>query len=1051
MADNNNLNIIVKVVDQATKKLQEIDKLVKKLGTTSADTAEKAKKLTPKNFKKWDRASLQRSVIEQDKIVKDSADKRIKYAQHNRESEQRHQRKLDADRLRNIQQITAKEAAHERKVIAIRRSLNNQQIREYNANERKKEAEAKRISNAIDGFNNKSWKEEYKQLAKEKAAQITQAERDAKEKKRVEGLNKLKNKIIANETLKLNALDKTKIKFIKNQEGLERFVAKRRQSLEQEKELGQLKQKYLADQTLKLNALDQLKIKNAKSEVALEGLVARKKQKLEEDLTKEKLKNQKQVKKEQIKQPKEVAKKSDLDLTQFNKTLFTTTAFLGTFYKMFTSLTAKLEEGASLERLQNQYKRVFGTSGIQADIRKFTTTSVSEMDAMQAALNMGNAGVVHSQEEAADLIAKAATASKMANIDVSTGIREVTEALKNGSIANLEHLNILKTNDPALKQEMSMLQKMTGIMSPAYMAQYRYNLIKRALTRHTKDHMKAEMDLLDIVQKMTFSFKFLSGTVGIFLGKAISPLVLKVEDLVANFTDFLTRVTKDKSLLEFTKNLVVIGSVVTGVVATLGGLRLGMMMLGFAGMGPFGVILTAITGIALAMTDLKPQIADIGKLLKIVGSTFSGVTQLVSSFFLSADNFSKGVGKMDKKTADFLKTIKIGNTDLLGIVENISRTLIATLKFINDVIDKIKSGITSLIQSPMFKSLAQNLFGDSEAWSRSWIDEGSKVRDFMVNAAAIISAAWAVSALLPGVGLLAKLGIVAGVAGGAAIMSKTPSYMVTNPAEGMTPEQVKTQKEQMLGLAKAKVAAIGQSPNFNWDQLTQASGLEALKATSQKVTTEDLLQTQQSTIIPNLEKQIKITEEKREEFENSLMGFFAKFAPIDPGKAADEQIKILKDQLEKEKATENHIKNLLDTEKELLSNFTEFWKQPVKTSTMEFGEEIAPGVQKLPSGSYGLTYTPEYPTVSVPNQYVTTAEATAELARTQQFLDEATNKRLANAIVKADKESKQKEGIGFITPDEWKEIFKEGMNQSNPGKNSKPPKMDSKNKPGCNN
>lgn len=1002
MADNNNLNIIVKVVDQATKKLQEINKLVEKLGTTSTKTAEQAKKLTPKDFKRWDKASLKRSVLEQDQIAKESADKRIKYAQHNRENEQKHLKQLDADRLKNIQLIADSQKRQENNVYSFRTAMNRQFMRQYEASERKKEAEAKRTSNLIERGNDKAWKDQYKQLAQEKAAEITKAEAAAKEKARIKALNELKSKIISDETLKLGALEKTKLKFIKNEEGVEKFVVKRRQTLDHEKQLGQLKNKYLADQSLKLNELDKLKIKNAKSEIALEGLVARKKQKLEEDLLKQKSKTEKQTKKEQ---PKEIAKKSDLDFTQFNKTLFTTTAFLGTFYKMFTTLTAKLEEGAGLERLQNQYRRVFGTSGLQADIRNFTSTAVSEMDAMQAALNMGNAGVVHSQEEAADLIAKAATASKMANIDVSTGIREVTEALKNGSIANLEHLNILRTNDPVLKQEMSMLQKMTGIMSPAYMAQYRYNLIKRALTRHTKDHMHAEMDLMDIVTKMTSSFKVLSGTVGIFLGKAVSPLVLKVEDLVVNFTDFLTRVTKDKSVLEFTKNLMVIGSVVTGVVATLGTLRLGMLMLGFAGIGPFGVILTALTGIAVAMTDLKPQIADIGKLLKIVGSTFSGVTQLVSSFFLNADNFSKGVGTMDKKTADFLRTIKVGDSDLLSIVENISRTLVVTLQFINDVIDKIKSGITSLIESPMFKSLSENLFGDSEAWSRRWIDEGSKVRDFMISSAGIVAASWALNKLLPNIP--GKTGLIgAGILGGV-IGTAYKTATEIKPSEGE-----KLSNKDLLGMEKMGQKDIS-------DLIKQKTQEKYLIDTGQNFNK-----------VFNFLSQFDFTGLKDVQEQMSL--------------GIGKEIEVLMQDLEQSKLIEKNLKQLIKSNENVITAIEKI-NEPITTSAATGTDAIAKiengQFQTVPGGTWqnGQIQLTKMPDV-VPTQG--TAEEFTQMLRTsQKYANEQQKKIIEDGIKIAMLDTQ-------FTAEELYNIYKKATDDSVLTKQTKP-KMSAKTKTGC--
>jgi hypothetical protein len=449
--------------------------------------------------------------------------------------------------------------------------------------------------------------------------------------------------------------------------------------------------------------------------------------------------------------------KADADFTQFNKTLFTTAAFIGTFTKLFQGFGNRLQEGAQLDRLQNQFSRVFGHVGIGAQISSFTTTAVDEVTAMQAALEMGNLGVAKNSDEAAKIIAMAATASKMSNLDVSYGIDQVTDALKTGSLANLEHLNLIKTGDPALKQRLSLLQKFTGIMSPAAVAQEKYNIILAALNNKTKEFMHSEVDLLDVLTKTKSSFKLLGGTLGSFLGRAVGDVVIKFTALLDKTTEFFERAKKNQPLVEMAKNLLIVGSTLSGVIATLGTMRLALKLAGAAGLGSFGGFLGIISAIALSLKPMTGTIEEIGSVIKGVGAIAGGVYQLVSSYFLGDGNLEKGIGKIDASLKSYLQGIKIGKTDAFIIATTISQAAIVTFKFIQDVIKEIVAGFKTIANSEFFKSKIFNFdLNEPGAWSKAWIDETNSLRDFMVKMAAGVASAWALSKIFP-LGALGKL------------------------------------------------------------------------------------------------------------------------------------------------------------------------------------------------------------------------------------------------------------------------------------------------------
>lgn len=909
MANNNNLNIVIKVIDHATKKLQDIDKLVKKLGNTSEKTAEKAEKLGAANLKRLNNNLIFKSLKDHDRLSVDSANKKIK---------------------------------QEKSVLLHKTAMNQQWLKEYNKGEKEHQnflrAEAtssQKFQKAID------------------AAKFKQVE--ASRKKEIQQEKKQEAAVLA-------------FKRAMNQQQLKEYN-------QQEKEKERL----------------------------------RKKHQKEEDQQ-----NKIQQRSEKISNVRGV-KQAEFDFTAFNRTLFTTMAFVGTFTKLFGALGNRLEEGANLERLQNQFSRVFGTSGtIGSEISKFTTTSVDEMVAMQEALNMGNAGIVQNQTQAAEIIAKAATASKMANIDTATGIHEVTEALKSGSLANLEHLNIIKTNDPALKQRMHLLEKYSGIMSPAVIAQEKYNIILQALTRHTKDEMFAARDLSDVITIVGSKFKILSGTVGSFLGKAVAPLVIKLGMLVDKFSVFLEQAKQNKTLVEFTKNLMVVGSTITAIVAVLGTLRLGMMLFGGVGLGGFGGLLAVVGGISLALSNMQEPIEALTQIATTVGAVFSGIFQMVSSFFLDSENYNNRVMKMKKSTADFLSSVKIGNTDLRTIVENISRGTIVVVKFLMDMGEKIEKVITNISNSPFFKAISDKFLGEAGAWSKIWLDETNTVRDGMVEAAAIIAAAWTAKALLPELG-----GITSLLIGGATTAALGYVGMKTSLKKS-------GEEEGFFGSVEDRLKNIGKKKTRIEEQKSSAL-----------VEKQKLLD---SPIESGLLEFFSMGMSKKDEAKLGMSELDQTILALD--KQMEDTIKIEKDLLDAQKELTKSINALVQVNTSLTTNAQNVADtQAFDPLTGQF--TTVPGGSVLPGGGIGITHVPEnIPAIDFAGSYEKMIETSKKYANAEQEL--IFRKGMEAALAN----EREKEGKNVITREELIEIYTMAINKSKVAENTKPKNVP-KNKTKC--
>jgi len=453
-------------------------------------------------------------------------------------------------------------------------------------------------------------------------------------------------------------------------------------------------------------------------------------------------------------------KKASLDVTQFNRVMFSTTAYIGLFTGGFRKFSEFLTEGANLDRLTNQFERVIGPRGeFFQQIKGFTTTAVDRFEAMRAGIELKSLGIVHSSERIAELVARAGTAAKLAGKDSGEGIKNFTKFLKDGSVTNLEFLNLVARTNPALQAQMAILQKAGGTMGGVISTQARLALGYRLLREATRGAMRGQRDLADIMMDLRQSFTFLRGSIGRFIGAALAPLLEKVVDIVDKFTDMLDNIRKnEKNILFLTKAIIVATSAVAGLAAVFGTLRLATIALGSLGIG-LPALLGIVGALSLGFMAVTNSVDGFMEKLKLFAAFVRGTFQLVHSFLTDPENFAKGIGKMDESIAKLLD--KHG---LLGLATNLARVSAIIIRFVSDVGAKLIGWFKAIdkIVGDFVGTIAKLLGIDAGPWSRNWIESGNLVRDTIVTITAATIALGSAMRLLTFGGILGRVAAVIG-------------------------------------------------------------------------------------------------------------------------------------------------------------------------------------------------------------------------------------------------------------------------------------------------
>lgn len=494
---------------------------------------------------------------------------------------------------------------------------------------------------------------------------------------------------------------------------------------------------------------------------------------------------------DKVRKTGDAAKKASVDFTGFNRTLFATTAFVGTFFKAFQGMNRAFQEGADLDRISNQFDRLFGTgstSSLTSMIRNFTDTYVDEMALMKEATSLRSLGIVKSLDEVVRMGAMAAVAAKRAGKTSEEGMKEYFAFLKDGEVSHLQNLNLITKTNTGLMAQNAILGKYGGVFNQIISVQAKKALGDRLLYQATKDLMKGQADLADTLGFVSGQWKFLRGETGRFLLTAMQPLIEKFGMLLNTMRLTIATFKEDKNLLFLAKSFITVTGSVLALAGALGTLRLASFALMSLGLGLPALVAIGVTlsSVFLGLTSKTQGVID---KFKLVGAFIKGVWQLVTSL-----DSETGIAKIDKDIAELLEkngifkfakqVAKVGSviktvfTDIATIIKN-------TAKLIDDSFGGVFSKLIDLISK------------NEKPWENFWVGKTATpmqkfVRNFAViggTIGTIFSAMIGKILLGKAAGLLSKipgLGFLGGTSGGRGPKGTSRDPMYVTLANGIS-------------------------------------------------------------------------------------------------------------------------------------------------------------------------------------------------------------------------------------------------------------------------
>lgn len=470
-----------------------------------------------------------------------------------------------------------------------------------------------------------------------------------------------------------------------------------------------------------------------------------------------------------IKRTGKAAKTTTNKFKDFNRTLFATTAFVGTFIKAFSALSNSITKGAQLDRLESQFERVLGPSGnLIGQIRNLTDTAIDRMEVMRSGIALANLGIAKSSEETATIIAMAGAAARRAGLDSAEGVKRVTQFLKDGSVSQLEFLNVLKSTNPRLQAQLGILSSTGGAMGRVLTTQARLRLGMNALRAATDGNLKGFRDLQDVTTQMRDSFGYLTRSIGKFLGTALAPMIDNMSMFFDRVASGLEHIRKnEKEIMFLTKAMVVGTGAALGLAGAIGTVRLATMALGSLGFGlPMLIGLAGTLSAAfLSVTGSADSVID---KLKLFGAFTKGVWQLVTSL-----DEETGFAKIDKNVADLLR-----NAGILEFTQNVARAISVVKSFATGLVSGLKSALDTVINvlgklSSKFREITG--MDAKGPWSMEWLTNAKAMGEFLGSK--FLPIVGALAGLKMAGGLFSKLPIIGGLFGGGGRRGSSP----TNP------------------------------------------------------------------------------------------------------------------------------------------------------------------------------------------------------------------------------------------------------------------------------
>lgn len=453
---------------------------------------------------------------------------------------------------------------------------------------------------------------------------------------------------------------------------------------------------------------------------------------------------------------------ASISFKEFNRTLFATTAFIGTFTAAFTRFSGLVQEGAETNRLVSQFEKAFGPRSLMLqDLQKATNTTIDQMTFMREALSLKGLGIETNYNKIRDILVKSGIAAKKAGVNSAEGMSHFAEFLKTGSVANLSFLNLLPATNLAFKAQIATLEKAGGVLGGVVSTQHKLNFAMKLLNNLVSESDLKERDLLDTTTRLSQAIKFFKADIGAFIGKEFEGFIDKISKSLEGFSSLIDRIKEsDKTFLKTVGRIISVSGAMIGLIGAFGSLKLILTLLGKIGLGGIPLVATLLTGLSMSLMDNMNPLESVARGIKNVSSVLFGASQVIFSFLGDSKNFGEGVGYMDKKLADFLK-----QRGLLDLTVTVSRAGAVMLAFSRDVLKVMIGWIKSAVDAAdsLYKSISSLLgLGSKAGLSKGFFGEGG-FRNLLVKGAAGGILGYGalkllgITKLIPGLGGLFKL------------------------------------------------------------------------------------------------------------------------------------------------------------------------------------------------------------------------------------------------------------------------------------------------------
>ena len=452
-----------------------------------------------------------------------------------------------------------------------------------------------------------------------------------------------------------------------------------------------------------------------------------------------------------VRQTGDAAKKAAVDFTGFNRTLFATTAFVGTFFKAFQGLNRAFQEGADLDRMSNNFERVFGrgtTNSLTGMIRNFTDTYVDEMSLMKEATALRTMGIVKSLDEVVQMGAMASVAAKAAGKTSEEGMKEYFSFLKDGEVSHLQNLNLISKTNTGLMAQNAVLGKYGGLFNQIISVQAKKALGDRLLYQATKDLMKGSADLADTLGFVGQQWKFVKGETGRFLLTAMQPLIEKFGMFLNTLRLTVATMKDNKNYLFLAKSFIVLTGSVIGLAGALGTLRLATIALSSLGFGlPRLIFLVVSLGTAfMGITSKAEKMSD---KLKVFGAFVRGVYQLITSL-----NTKTGIAQIDEDIKQLLE-----ENGLMTFAQNVARVGSVIKRVVQDMVEAFRwfSKKTDEMFGGLGRKFIDLISKFKKPWENFWVsDSATPMQKFVRNFAVIGGTLGTIFTTMIGKALLGK-------------------------------------------------------------------------------------------------------------------------------------------------------------------------------------------------------------------------------------------------------------------------------------------------------